>query len=123
MRHSLHSHILYLESKLQSLRDRLTQPRLSPDDVQGLELQVSLAELALARYREAYALEISVSSPEPPVGPGNDSEGGIGGRDNSRAGRKNGFDTSAAVKATSRARKRRHAEGTDIAKRARVAVR
>lgn len=75
MRHSLQSHIIYLEEKIQSLRDRLTNPHLNPDEHQGLKAQVFHAELALEHYREAYALELSVSSPEPPNGPATRSDG------------------------------------------------
>jgi len=66
MRHSLHDHILYLENTIQSHRDRLTKPGLSRDEVLDLELQLTLAESALEHYRQAYALELSVSRTEPP---------------------------------------------------------
>jgi hypothetical protein len=65
MRHSLHSHIIYLEKTIQDLKNRLTSLRLSPDEVLDLELQLTLAESALKYYREAYTLELSISGSEP----------------------------------------------------------
>ena len=70
MRHSLQSHIIYLEKTIKSLRDRLTDLHLNQDEVLDLELQLAQAESALAHYREAYALETGVSNPEPPAGSG-----------------------------------------------------
>lgn len=78
MRHSLHSHILYLENKVQLLKDRLTNLRLTIEEGEDLEKQLALAELALARYREAYALELAVSCSEPPGRPGSQSQSGNG---------------------------------------------
>jgi hypothetical protein len=78
MRHSLHSHIIYLENKIQSLRDRLTTSRLGAEEIQVLEAQIYHAELALEHYRKAYALEISVSNPEPPDTSGPEFSDGIG---------------------------------------------
>jgi len=97
MRHSLHSHIIYLENKIQSLRDRLTDSHLSVEDRQGIESQIYHAELALKHYREAYLLEISVSNPEPPGGPGSKSEGENGNPaiPNSRTRKKDGLVTRA----------------------------
>jgi hypothetical protein len=71
MRHSLQSHIIYLEVKIQNLRDRLATPHLTPDDTQELKAQIFHAGLALEHYRKAYALELSVSNPEPPDAPDN----------------------------------------------------
>ena len=70
MRHSLQSHIVYLEKTIKSLRNRLTDLLLNHDEVRDLELQLAQAESALAHYREAYALEVGVSNPEPPAGSG-----------------------------------------------------
>jgi len=70
MRHSLQSHIIYLEKTIKSLRNRLADLHLNQDEVLDLELQLAQAEGALAHYREAYALEIGVSNPEPPAGSG-----------------------------------------------------
>lgn len=78
MRHSLHSHIVYLENKIQSLRHRLTDSHLAIEERQSMESQIYHAELALKHYREAYLLEISVSNPESPGSPGGKSEGGNG---------------------------------------------
>lgn len=90
MRHSLHSHILYLEDTIQQLKDRLTLLRLSADERAGLELQLAMAERALARYREAYALEISVAGSEPPAAPGAKSGGGTGEADTRSSKKKHG---------------------------------
>ena len=68
MRHSLHSHILYLENRIQFLRDRLTMRHFDAAELQEIERQLVSAELALVRYQEAYALEISASGPEMPGG-------------------------------------------------------
>lgn len=100
MRHSLHSHIIYLENKIQSLKDCLTSPRITSDEIQELEVQISVAELAVTRYREAYALEISVSNPEPPHSPetkSNDSDSAE--KSSERKTKKNGlFATSLRAK-------------------------
>ena len=87
MRHSLNSHILQLEDSVQSLRDRLTG-MLTPDERHGLELQLSTAELALVHYREASALEPSVSGPEPSGHTHTGANGGSGTREESRPERK-----------------------------------
>lgn len=85
----MHSHIIYLENKIQALRDRLTGPRLTSEERQGIESQIYHAELALEHYREAYKLELSVSSPQPPGGPGTHSEGENGNASNSSPEKKN----------------------------------
>jgi len=78
MRHSLHAHILYLENTIRSVQERLGKPRLTPDEIDDLELQLTLAESALEHYRQAYELELSVSGPEPPERPDARSKGGKG---------------------------------------------
>ncbi len=79
MRHSLHSHIIYLEKAIQDVRNRLAAPGLNLDEIQDLELQLTLANGALKHYREAYALELSVSVSEPPLNePGSKSGGAAG---------------------------------------------
>jgi hypothetical protein len=88
MRHSLHSHIIYLENKIQTLRDRLTGSRLTTDERQSMESQIYHAELALEHYRQAYALELGISTPEPPTGPGTKSDGENGNRSNSSSEKK-----------------------------------
>jgi len=92
MRHSLQSHVIYLEDSIQSLRDLLTAHSLDADELQQIERQLAYAELALERYREAYALELNVSNPQPPDRPGTESGGdteGIGDRDKSNPEKKN----------------------------------
>lgn len=66
MRHSLHSHIIYLENTIQDMRNRLTRRGLPVEEVEDLELQLSLAESALTYYRQGYALELAVTGAEPP---------------------------------------------------------
>jgi len=79
MRQSLRSHILYLENTIQDLRNRLTQPRLTPVQIEDLNLQLSLAESAVEHYRQAYTLELSVSGSQPPNQPaGTETEGATG---------------------------------------------
>lgn len=97
MRHTLHSHIIYLENKIQSLRDSLTRHRLSPSEFKELEQQISLAELALARYREAYEIETSLSSPDPSDS-GTQSGDGTGNADTSNSDKKRGRAAIAGVK-------------------------
>lgn len=79
MRHSLRAHVLYLENTIQSLRERLTKPRLSAEEAEDLQLQLTLAESALEHYRQAYELELSVSGPEPPDRPESKWKGSAGG--------------------------------------------
>jgi hypothetical protein len=79
MRHSLRSHILFLENTIQDLRNRLTSSRLNVDEVQDIELQLTLAESALAHYRQAFALESSVAGSEPPSQPGESGNNGSAG--------------------------------------------
>ena len=84
MRHSLKSHIIYLENTIQDVRSRLARPDLSIDETQDLDLQLTLAESALTHYRQAYELELNVSGSEPPDQPGSKSGGGkTGGAENS----------------------------------------
>ena len=85
MRHSLHSHLLHLENAVQFLRDRLTGT-LTAEERERLLVQLSTAELSLAHYREAYALELSVSGPEPSgnTGSGSSSNSGTEGRSGPR---------------------------------------
>src|SRR6185437_739317 len=88
MRHTLHSHIIYLENMIQSLRDRLTGSRFTAEDREGVESQMYHAQLALEHYRKAYAHELSVSNPEGPGSPGTKSEGENGNPTNSKSGNK-----------------------------------
>ena len=66
MKNSLHTHIIFLENTIQSLRNRLTRPGLTDEEIEDIELQLSTSESALDHYRKAYALEVTVSGPEPP---------------------------------------------------------
>ena len=66
MRQSLHEHIIHLENTIQDMRNRLTRRGLPVEEIEDIELQLSLAESALAYYRQGYALELSVAGSEPP---------------------------------------------------------
>ena len=89
MRHSLHSHIIYLEHKIQSLRDLLTRSHLTAEEIDCLKAQIYQAELAVEHYRQAYALELSVSNPEPPDSPETRSSGGSGAAEKANSKKKN----------------------------------
>ena len=69
MLHPLRSHIIFLENTIQSLRNRLTGPGLAIEELEDIELQLSLSEGALDHYGRAYALELKVSGTEPPNDP------------------------------------------------------
>jgi hypothetical protein len=69
MRNTLRTHIIFLENTVQSLRNRLTRPGLSIEEVEDIELQLSTSESALDHYRKAYALEAELRVPEPPNHP------------------------------------------------------
>lgn len=101
MRHSLHSHVVYLENTVQDLRNRLTG-HLSPEESEDLTLLLVQAESALEHYRKAYELETGVSGPEPPnrpvsnesnsntsgeAGPGSKKKTGAGARRTLRSAR------------------------------------
>lgn len=101
MRHSLHSHIIYLENRIQSLRDSLTKSRVNREELEELERQISTAELALERYREAYALELSVDDPDSPDSSDTETNGGRGERGGLSSDHKQG----GACSITARARK------------------
>ena len=90
MRNSLHTHIIFLENTIQSLRNRLTRPGLTIEEVEDIELQLSTSESALDHYRQAYALEARVSGPEPPNRPtGSESAGESKGSEKSSSGKMN----------------------------------
>ena len=76
MRHSLKAHLVYLENRIQDASNRLARPDLTIDEIQDLELQLTLAQSALTHYRKAYELELNVSGSEPPDQPGSKSGGG-----------------------------------------------
>jgi hypothetical protein len=76
MRHSLQSHIAYLEKLIQEVGDRLTESGLAPEEVEDLRLQLFSAQGALEHYRQAYALELCASGSEPPQGAGDAESGG-----------------------------------------------
>ena len=79
MRHSLQSHITYLEKLIEEVGDRLTIPGLAPEEVEDLQLQLFSAQGALEHYRQAYVLELNASGTEPPpdTGDSKSSNGGL----------------------------------------------
>lgn len=79
MRQSLHSHVLFLESKIQTLRDRLTIGSATSEELEEVERQLANAELALEHYRKAYALELAFSGPGTPGDSGSESGNKSGG--------------------------------------------
>lgn len=86
MRHSLQSHIAYLQKLIQNLTARLAEPGLAPEEVEDCELQLALSESALEHYRQAYELELTVSNPDPPAHPSGSESGENGAPGNPRRG-------------------------------------
>lgn len=95
MRHSLQSHIIYLETSIQDAKSRLAQINLTDEEVEDLHLQLTLAQSALEHYRQAYALELSLSGSEPPSQPADSELNGGSDKAESRKPRKkkDGFAT------------------------------
>lgn len=69
MLNPLLSHMKYLENTIQDLKRRLDSPGLTIEQVEDIELQLSLSEGALDHYRKAYELELKVAGSEPPTVP------------------------------------------------------
>ena len=65
MDRSLHAHLIDLEVTVQSLRDRLTDPRLTAAQLEATEASLQAAELALAYYRKAHDLEEAITGMTP----------------------------------------------------------
>lgn len=105
MRHSLHSHIMYLSNKVQSLKDRMTRSYVSADEIEDLKAQIFHAELALDHYRRAYELELGISSPEPPDNSETSSDSGNGTPQKPKSGDKKRGRSSIAVRAKIRVRR------------------
>ena len=81
MLNPLLSHMQYLKNTIQHLKGRLASPGLTIEEVEDIELQLSLSEDALDHYRKAYELELRVAGPEPPTAPSggeNPREGRVG---------------------------------------------
>lgn len=57
MQRSLHEHILSLETKIQELREQLTDHHRVQLELDSTEAELRVAELALTHYRSAYELE------------------------------------------------------------------
>jgi hypothetical protein len=123
MRHSLHSHIIDLENRIQTLRDRLTSGRIAADEVGEIEQQLANCELALEYYRQAYALEVSLSDPKMPGGATGESDGGAGGPGRLGQGKKSRpGSTVARVQKAHRASLRRRPRGAAGANAARICM-
>jgi hypothetical protein len=76
MQTPLQSHIKFLENTIQNLKNRMTGPGLSVEELEDIELQLSLSESALDHYRQAYELELEISGSEPPNRPAGAEDGG-----------------------------------------------
>ncbi len=61
MQRTLHQHFIFLEERLQALRDQLTDPSHSGADRARIDLEIQIAELALNHYRAALDLERELS--------------------------------------------------------------
>lgn len=57
MQEKLHDHIIFLEEKIQTISDSLTNPRLTTWERGRCKEELCVAEAALAHYRAAYDLE------------------------------------------------------------------
>lgn len=106
MRHSLHSHISFLQDKIQSLRERLTNSHPSAEEIQEIKAQIFHAESALEHYRRAYALEIGVSSPDPSDSTGMNSACGGGAPETSKSQEKKRGRSAIAARAKKKVRMR-----------------
>jgi hypothetical protein len=93
---------MYLESTIGSIRDRLGKPALTIDEIQDLELQLTLAESALEHYRQAYALELTVAGPEPPDNSDPESESSASVPEQRKSERKKGGLTRGARRSRSK---------------------
>lgn len=116
MRHSLQSHLVYLENAIQVLKNRLTLAGLTAAEAEDIELQLAQAEGALAHYREAYELEVRLS--EPPSSPaGNQENGGFAGREGSKSGKPKGGLTVLGARARKRGGRVRGMVGSAVSRR------
>ena len=57
MQRTLHQHFVFLEERIQELRDRLTEPAQTQADLARIQVEIEIAELALQHYRAAVDLE------------------------------------------------------------------
>jgi hypothetical protein len=57
MQHTLHDHIIFLEQKIQTLKDQLTVSNRGPIEMEHISAEIQTAELALLYYRRAFELE------------------------------------------------------------------
>ena len=89
MRHSLRTYILFLENTTESLRNGLTCPGLSIEEVEDIKLQLSTSESALEHYRKANALEAELTVPEPPNHPSGSEPAGEDKRPDKSSSRNN----------------------------------
>lgn len=61
MLRSLRDHIVELEMRIQTLRDKLTLPNLTEPERESVHAQIQVAELALSHYMKAYELEQKIA--------------------------------------------------------------
>jgi hypothetical protein len=71
MQNTLRHHILFLEHRLQGLRDQLTSPLPINIGCERLESEIRVVQRALGHYQQAFDLEqLIVSSSHPNISPG-----------------------------------------------------
>jgi hypothetical protein len=58
----LHEHIIFLEQRIQELRDQLTVSDPGGEELVRIRAQIQTAELSLAHFRAAYDLEQKLRS-------------------------------------------------------------
>lgn len=63
MHEKLHDHIIFLEERIQTISDRVTDPRLTAPAREMCEAELRVAELTMALCRAAYDLERCVAQP------------------------------------------------------------
>ncbi|MGC2637218.1 MAG: hypothetical protein WA294_08555 [Acidobacteriaceae bacterium] len=61
MQRTLHEHIVYLEQKIESLKKELEEPGKSPSQQNEIEIDLGIAERALAHFRKAFDFEQRLS--------------------------------------------------------------
>ena len=61
MLRSLRDHIVELQLRIQTLRDKLTLPNLTEAERASINSQIQLADLALSHYMKAFELEQKIA--------------------------------------------------------------
>lgn len=63
MKHPLYRHFVFLEERIQHLRDQITHPHRTSADLARLRSELHIVERALTHYRAALDLEAQLSPP------------------------------------------------------------